>query len=50
MLQRGLMGQAGLGGWGGCCCQAKGLSDFKIEASGSWQPLPFMCSVWLSML
>lgn len=35
---------------GGCCCQAKGLSDFKIEASGSWQPLPFMCSVWLSML
>lgn len=32
------------------CRQAKGLSDFKIEASVSWQPLPFMCSVWLSML
>lgn len=41
-------GGAGLGGPG--CRQAKGLSDFKMEASVSWQPLPFMCSVWLSML
>lgn len=32
-----------------CWCQAKGLSDFKM-ASASWQPLPFMCSVWPSML
>lgn len=31
-------------------CQAKGLSDLKMQASVSWQPLPFMCSVWLSML
>lgn len=40
------VGQAGLRE----CCQAKGLSDFKMEASASWKPLPFMCSVWPSML
>lgn len=31
-------------------CQANGLSDFRMEMSASWQPFPFMCSVWLSML
>ena len=36
--------------WKECCPQAKGLSDLKMEASASWKPLPFMCSVWLSML
>lgn len=34
----------------GLRCQAKGLSDFNMQGSVSWKPLPFMCSEWPSML